>query len=176
MLHATPKIFLRPNKSVSRVYKTQLSKINWKIKSIFYGLATRTLYFLKKYDTKQPFSPSCRNWPICVHYAQPTAHRAFVQFDMAACCLGQKIVGWISGCRSILPCALLKPPLVNLHYILQSAQCANIKVQFAQCIVFTFYYEVCNCTPPWRTLPLATATNFLGKERACAQKPVRLNL
>ena len=24
------------------------------------------LYFLKKYDTKQAFSPSCRNWPICV--------------------------------------------------------------------------------------------------------------
>ena len=42
MVHATPKIFLRPNKSVSRVFKTQLSKINWKIKSIFSGLATRT--------------------------------------------------------------------------------------------------------------------------------------
>ena len=28
VLRATPKNFLRPNKSVSRVYKTQLSKIN----------------------------------------------------------------------------------------------------------------------------------------------------
>ena len=65
MVHATPKIFLRPNKSVSRVFKTQLSKINWKIKSIFYGLATRTFYFLKKYDTKWPKFPPCRNWPIC---------------------------------------------------------------------------------------------------------------
>ena len=64
VLHATPNFFLRPNKSVSRMYKTQLSKINWKIKSIFYGLTTRTLYFLKKYDTKWPKFPPYRNWPI----------------------------------------------------------------------------------------------------------------
>ena len=51
---------------VSRVNKIQLTRINWKIKSIFYGLATRTLYFLKKYDTKWPKFPPCRNWPICM--------------------------------------------------------------------------------------------------------------
>ena len=65
VLHGTPKNFLRPNKSVSRVFKTQLSKINWKIKSISSGLVTRRLYFLKKYDTKWPKFPPCRNWPIC---------------------------------------------------------------------------------------------------------------
>ena len=64
VLHGTPKKFLRPNKSVSRVFKTQLSKINWKIKSISSGLVTRRLYFLKKYDTKWPKFPPCRNWPI----------------------------------------------------------------------------------------------------------------
>ena len=67
VLHGTPKIFLRPNKSVSRVLKTQLSKINWTIKSISSGLVTRRLYFLKKYDTKWPKFPPCRNWPICDH-------------------------------------------------------------------------------------------------------------
>ena len=65
VLHRTPKNFLRPNKSVSRVLKTPLSKINWTIKSISSGLVTRRLYFLKKYDTKWPKFPPCRNWPIC---------------------------------------------------------------------------------------------------------------
>ena len=41
----------------------QISTIDCKIKSILPGEVTQTLYFLKKYDTKQPFSPSCRNWP-----------------------------------------------------------------------------------------------------------------
>ena len=67
VLHGTPKKFLRPNKSVSRVLKTPLSKINWTIKSISSGLVTRRLYFLKKYDTKWPKFPPCRNWPICDH-------------------------------------------------------------------------------------------------------------
>ena len=64
VLHGTSKFFLRPNKSVSRVFKTQLAKINWTIKSISSGLVTRRLYFLKKYDTKWPKFPPCRNWPI----------------------------------------------------------------------------------------------------------------
>ena len=34
--------------------------------SIFYVLATRAFYFVKKKDTKWLFSPSSRNWPICV--------------------------------------------------------------------------------------------------------------
>ena len=56
---------------VSRVNKIQLTRINWKIKSIFYGLATRTFYFLKKYDTKWPKFPPCRNWPIWVSAEGP---------------------------------------------------------------------------------------------------------
>ena len=47
-----------------RVYKTQLEHNNCKIKSFLSGLVTRRLYFLKKYDTKQPKFPPCRNWPI----------------------------------------------------------------------------------------------------------------
>ena len=68
VLHGTPKNFLRPNKSVSRVLKTPLSKINWKIQNISSGLITRRLYFLKKYDTKWLKFPPCRNWPICRSY------------------------------------------------------------------------------------------------------------
>ena len=65
VFNATPKIFPRSTERLFMMSKTQISKINCKIKSILSGLVTRTLYFLKKYDTKQPFSPSCRNWPIC---------------------------------------------------------------------------------------------------------------
>ena len=79
VLHGTPKNFLRPNKSVSRVFKTQLSKINWKIKSISSGLVTRRLYFLKKYDTKWAFFPPCRNWPMCGKGFSGAAVRANVK-------------------------------------------------------------------------------------------------
>ena len=56
--------FPGPGQGVSRVNKTQLARINWQIKSILSGLVTQRLYFLKKYDTKWPFFPPCRNWPI----------------------------------------------------------------------------------------------------------------
>ena len=72
----TPKKILRPNKSVSRVLKTQLSKINWTIKSISSGLVTRRLYFLKNYDTKWPKFPPCRNWPICIF-----SYMQFIRFN-----------------------------------------------------------------------------------------------
>ena len=78
MLHGTPKIFPGLGQGVSRVNKTQVARINWKIKSILSGLVTRRLYFLKKYDTKWAFFPPCRNWPICVGH---TAWARFV-FDM----------------------------------------------------------------------------------------------
>ena len=66
MLHGTPKFFPGLGQGVSRVHKTQVARINWKIKSILSGLVTRRLYFLKKYDTKWAFFPPCRNWPICI--------------------------------------------------------------------------------------------------------------
>ena len=66
VLNGTPKNFPGPGQGVLTIYKTQLARINWKIKSIFYGLATRGPYFLKKSDAKRPFFPSCRNWPIWV--------------------------------------------------------------------------------------------------------------
>ena len=47
------------------IYKTQFTRNNRKINSTVSGFATRRLYFSKKKDTKQAFSPSCRNWPIC---------------------------------------------------------------------------------------------------------------
>ena len=62
--HGTPKNFQRSNERVFSISKIQISIINCKIKSILSGLVTRRLYFLKKYDAKQTFSPSCRNWPI----------------------------------------------------------------------------------------------------------------
>ena len=65
VLNGTPKNFPGPGQGVLTIHKTQLARINWKIKSIFYGLATRGLYFLKKSDAKRPFFPPCRNWPIC---------------------------------------------------------------------------------------------------------------
>ena len=65
------KNFPGPGQSVLTMHKTQLARINWKIKSICYGLATRGLYFLKKSDAKRPFSPPCRNWPIYV-FTDPT--------------------------------------------------------------------------------------------------------
>ena len=65
VLNGTPKFVLGPGQVVLTIHKTQLARINWKIKSIFYGLATRGPYFLKKSDAKRPFFPSCRNWPIC---------------------------------------------------------------------------------------------------------------
>ena len=64
MLNGTPKFFLGPGQGVFRVSKTQLARINWKIRSILSGLVTQRLYFLKKYDTKWPKFPPCRNWPI----------------------------------------------------------------------------------------------------------------
>ena len=64
VLNGTPKNFPGPGQGVLMMHKTQLARINWKIKSIFYGLTTRTLYFLKKYDTKWPKFPPYRNWPI----------------------------------------------------------------------------------------------------------------
>ena len=79
--NATPNFFPRSNERLFRVWKIQISKINCKIKSILSGFVARTLYFLKKYDTKQAFSPSCRNWPICWlcidlnhDYFQPSQH------------------------------------------------------------------------------------------------------
>ena len=33
--------------------------------STFYGMVTRKLYFLKKYDTKWLFFLPCRNCPLC---------------------------------------------------------------------------------------------------------------
>ena len=68
--HGTPKIFQRSNERVFSISKIQISIINCKIKSILSGLVTRRLYFLKKYDAKQTFSPSCRNWPIWVRFCR----------------------------------------------------------------------------------------------------------
>ena len=64
VLHGTKKCFPMAGKSVSRVQKTQLARNNWTITSILSGLVTRKLYFWKKLDIKQTFSPSCRIWPI----------------------------------------------------------------------------------------------------------------
>ena len=76
MLHGTPKFFPGLGQGVSRVHKTQVARINWKIKSILSGLVTRRLYFLKKYDTKWPFFPPCRNWPIWECKARGSAWKA----------------------------------------------------------------------------------------------------
>ena len=65
MLRGTPKFFLRVSQDVFTMQNTQSTKINWKINFILYGLATRKLSVNKKSDTKQPFFPPCRNWPIC---------------------------------------------------------------------------------------------------------------
>ena len=62
----TKKNLWGPTWGVLVIQKIQLTQNNWKIKFIFYGLATRELYFLKKKDTKWPFPPSSGNWPICV--------------------------------------------------------------------------------------------------------------
>ena len=61
----------------------------------------------------------------------------------------------------------------SVHGVLQSVD-QHGKRLCERCIVCALYYEV--RPAPWQTLPLATATNFLGKEQASAQKPVRLNL
>ena len=61
----TTKNLWGPPWGVLVMQKIQLTQNNWKIKFIFYGLATRELYFLKKKDTKWPFPPSSGNWPIC---------------------------------------------------------------------------------------------------------------
>ena len=53
----TKKNLWGPTWGVLVIQKIQLTQNNWKIKFIFYGLATRALYFLKN-DTKWPFSPS----------------------------------------------------------------------------------------------------------------------
>ena len=66
-LQDTQNKFPRSIWGVSSFYNIQLARNNWKIKGIFSGLVTRRLYFLKKYDAKQPNFPSCRNWPICGH-------------------------------------------------------------------------------------------------------------
>ena len=65
VLHGTLKNFPRSNKSVSRVYGTQLTKINWKIKNISSGLVTRRLYFFQKRATFWPKFTSWGIWPIC---------------------------------------------------------------------------------------------------------------
>ena len=64
VLHGTLKNFPRSNKSVSRVYGTQLTKINWKIKNISSGLVTRRLYFFQKRATFWTKFPSWGIWPI----------------------------------------------------------------------------------------------------------------
>ena len=70
VLNGTPKNFPGLGQGVLTIHKTQLARINWKIKSIFYGLATRGPYLKKKSDAKRPFFPPCRNWPIYWHNAQ----------------------------------------------------------------------------------------------------------
>ena len=65
--HGTPKNFPRLGRDVSTMRKTQSTKINRKINFILHGLATRRLSVKKKSDTKQPFFPPCRNWPIYMH-------------------------------------------------------------------------------------------------------------
>ena len=62
----TPKKFSRSSEYFSGVQNSYLTSINWKINSKKSGVVARTLYFLEKKDIKQAFSPSCRNWPICV--------------------------------------------------------------------------------------------------------------
>ena len=49
--------------------RSVIQKINWKNTATLSGLATRRLYLKKKWkkDTKQAFSPPCRNWPTCNH-------------------------------------------------------------------------------------------------------------
>ena len=82
VLNGTPKIFPGLGQGVLTIHKTQLARINWKIKSIFYGLATRGLYFLKKSDAKRPFFPPCRNWPICHHkMSGASTHRQDFNYD-----------------------------------------------------------------------------------------------
>ena len=80
VLHGTPKIFPGLGQGVSRVHKTQVARINWKIKSILSGLVTQRLYFLKKYDTKWAFFPPCRNWPI---WAGPYLYGQLWQTDQS---------------------------------------------------------------------------------------------
>ena len=64
MLHGTPKIFPGLGQGVSRVNKTQVARINWKIKSILSGLVTRRLYFFQKRATFWTKFPSWGIWPI----------------------------------------------------------------------------------------------------------------
>ena len=56
VLHGTPKHFPRSSKGVSAINKSQSAKINWKIKSILSGLATRALFFKKKRMLNRHFS------------------------------------------------------------------------------------------------------------------------
>ena len=85
VLHGTLKIFPRSNKSVSRVHRTQLTKINWKIKNISSGLVTRRLYFFQKSDTFWPKFPSWGIWPIYVYTSNSTS---------SVCALWQPVL-WI---------------------------------------------------------------------------------
>ena len=75
-LQDTQNKFPRSIWGVSSFYKIQLARNNWKIKGIFSGLVTQRLYFLKKYDAKQPNFPSCRNWPICGTTGWPSSYMA----------------------------------------------------------------------------------------------------
>ena len=56
--HATPTFFPRSP------YDVKYSNNSKQLKSYLSGLAARAIYFFL--DTKWPFSPSCRNWPIYV--------------------------------------------------------------------------------------------------------------
>ena len=92
--HGTPKIFPRLGRDVSTMRKTQSTKINRKINFILHGLATRRLSVKKKSDTKQPFFPPCRNWPICgvmKPNSEPRGHREGSQIILCVLPLQIKI-------------------------------------------------------------------------------------
>ena len=97
-LQDTQNKFPRSIWGVSSFYKIQLARNNWKIKGIFSGLVTQRLYFLKKYDAKQPNFPSCRNWPICdnteLTYVprRPCFSLCWKKWDIWVCYCGQE--GW----------------------------------------------------------------------------------
>ena len=88
----TKKNLWGPPWGVLVIQKIQLTQNNWKIKFIFYGLATRELYFLKKKDTKWPFPPSSGNWPI---------------YGYIFCMLNMSAVFWSYLWANVIKCQML---------------------------------------------------------------------
>lgn len=106
--------------------------------------------------------------PLCP--LEATSGQLTLQFAVCAfwqtCSVCHIYIVWTMQCAVVQTLVCSVP---NVLCTLCTMNCAHHRGEHwcAKCIVCTLNHKL--CTAPWQTLPLATATNFPGKERQCPE-------